>query len=92
MVSQTERVSHPFLRISILDYQNEYDVLRKELEGAKLMSLTLLIRNISELADISNYSYSVWVNERIIAHGTIEGHKRSDGWKPLVKRVVNEAK
>jgi len=56
------------------------------------MSLTLLIRNISELADISNYSYSVWVNERIIAHGTIEGHKRSDGWKPLVKRVVNEAK
>jgi len=46
--------------------------------------------NISELAEISNYKYIVKVNNKIIADGLIEGHKRSEGWQALIKQLGEE--
>jgi hypothetical protein len=50
--------------------------------------LTLYIRNIKTVKDISDYEYLVMVNAELIAEGKIEGHNRADGWKPLVKRIA----
>jgi hypothetical protein len=50
--------------------------------------LTLYIRNVRTKNDIADYDYLVMVNARKIAEGKIEGHKRADGWKPLVKRIA----
>lgn len=59
--------------------------------------LVLEIRNISQMANISDYEYEVWVTtirgtKKIIAKGTIEKHIRSDGWKQLVRRILDESK
>jgi hypothetical protein len=50
--------------------------------------LTIYIRNIKTVKDISDYEYLVMVNAEKIAEGKIKGHKRADGWKPLVKRIA----
>jgi hypothetical protein len=50
--------------------------------------LTLYIRNVRTKNDIADYKYLVMVNAEKIAEGKIKGHKRSDGWKPLVKRIA----
>jgi len=50
--------------------------------------LTLYIRNVKTKNNIADYEYIVMVNAEKIAKGTIKKHKRSDGWKPLVKRIA----
>ena len=61
------------------------------------MALILIIENRSNLAAVSDYTYSVRVGDgtargsREIANGTIEKHIRADGWKPLVQRVLDES-
>ena len=37
----------------------------------------------------ANYNYSVFVNNRTIAHGRIEGHNRCDEWEELVARLLS---
>lgn len=62
------------------------------------MSLIVIARNISELASTSDYDYKVLVGDgtsegsHIITSGQIKGHKRSDGWKALISRIVEESK
>lgn len=60
------------------------------------MSLIVVLTNKSQLADISNYNYEVLVGDgstersQSIAHGRITGHRRADGWKALVQRLLDE--
>ena len=52
--------------------------------------LRIQILNTSNLAPVSDYQYSVDVNGEVIALGTIEGHRRDDGWAVLVKRIAEQ--
>ncbi len=62
------------------------------------MSLIIVATNISKLAPISDYNYEVLVGDgtikgsSIITNGKIIGHKRDDGWKALVERILGESK
>ena len=51
--------------------------------------LILEISNISQLAPISDYEVKVWVNNRLIAQGVVEGHERAAGWRKLLSRIAN---
>jgi hypothetical protein len=61
------------------------------------MSLIVVVTNITQLADISDYNYQVLVGDgtpersKTIAMGQIKGHERAKGWKTLVQRIVDEA-
>jgi len=52
--------------------------------------LTLYIRNLKTLKGIADYEYIVMVNAEKIAEGNVKGHRRKDGWVPLVKRIVEQ--
>lgn len=58
------------------------------------MSLIVVLRNVSDLADVSDYDYKVLVGDgtpersKVLALGSIHGHRRSDGWQPLVHRLL----
>ena len=60
------------------------------------MSLIIVIRNISSLAPISDYTYEVLVGDgtpertTMLAQGQIHQHVRNDGWKVLVRRLLDE--
>ncbi len=60
------------------------------------MSLIVILRNTTDLAEVSNYDYEVLVGDgtrersHTITKGVIVGHKRSDGWAPLVQRVLDK--
>lgn len=60
------------------------------------MALIVVLQNISELAAISDYRYEVLVGDgsprsKVIARGTVCGHKRADGWKALVQQLLDTA-
>jgi hypothetical protein len=46
------------------------------------------IWNVSELAPVSDYRYECRLEGGPPVLGDIVGHRRSDGWAPLVRRVV----
>ena len=49
----------------------------------------LEIWNRSELAEVSDYGYELRQSGglgRVV--GSVDGHRRSDGWEPLVLRVL----
>lgn len=54
------------------------------------MSLTITLRNISNLADVSDYHYEVYVNTKCIEHGYVRGHHRADGWESLMALLATE--
>lgn len=59
------------------------------------MALIIVLQNISELADISDYRYQVLIGDgtsdrsHSIAGGTLQGHRRADGWLELVKLLLD---
>lgn len=61
------------------------------------MSLIVIVTNISSLAPVSDYNYEVLVGDgtrersRVIARGQVKGHKRNDGWKKLIERVLDDS-
>ncbi len=55
------------------------------------MALIVYLRNVSGLADISDYEAEVYVNHRKIYAGKVKGHKRADGWQALVKKLAEGA-
>lgn len=61
------------------------------------MSLIVIVSNISNLAPVSDYNYEVLVGDGtrertlVIARGQVKGHKRNDGWKKLIERVLEES-
>lgn len=58
------------------------------------MALILVIQNISNLADVSDYNYEVLVGDgtparsKTLATGRVGGHLRADGWQALARRVL----
>ena len=50
--------------------------------------LIVTLRNISELRDVSDYTWSVHVNQKEIASGVLRGHTRADGWVALLAELV----
>jgi hypothetical protein len=59
------------------------------------MSLVVIVRNVSELAPVSDYEYVVRVGDGTaqgsaeIAAGRVTAHTRADGWKALIQRVLD---
>ena len=57
------------------------------------MALVIAMRNVSELAPVSNYEIDVYINEhRIAGPFRLEGHRREDGWQALVKQWAETLK
>ena len=62
------------------------------------MSLIIVLQNISKLAPTSDYKYEVMVGDgtslgsRTLECGTIEGHMRSDGWRALLQKLIEQDK
>lgn len=64
------------------------------------MSLIIVIQNVTELAEVSDYKYQVLVTtrntvtgeigERPIAAGDVKQHPRIDGWEALVRRLLEQ--
>lgn len=60
------------------------------------MALIVVLQNMSHLADLSDYNYQVLIGDgtpdgsHTIAHGQLLKHRRADGWKPLVQRVIDD--
>lgn len=59
--------------------------------------LRIDIRNLSHLNRKSNYEYKAMVTMKdggikIIAEGTVEGHIRENGWRALVRQILDESK
>ena len=53
------------------------------------MSLILIFHNDGTGTDDSaNYNVSIKVNSKEISSRRIEGHRRSDGWEELVRKIV----
>jgi len=61
------------------------------------MSLIVVARNTSNLADVSDYAVQVLVGDgtpersKTIHAGTVKGHERALGWKALIQRILDEA-
>lgn len=56
------------------------------------MALILIFKNISNLDPVSDYNYEVLVGDGTPEHSNhiAAGTRRSDGWKALVRRIVQE--
>ena len=56
--------------------------------------LAITFRNLSNLAEISDYEYRVLVTGgddqlRIVETGVVRGHARAEGWEQLVRRLLD---
>jgi hypothetical protein len=56
------------------------------------MLIIKILNDRSGTDESANYNYGVYVNERRIANGRVEGHNRNDGWDVLVRRICNPDK
>lgn len=55
---------------------------------------TLLVANVSALADVSDYVYTFSDDKRDLAlwpEGTVEGHPRAEGAWALLRRILLQA-
>src|SRR5690242_17162870 len=62
--------------------------LYRDAQGGTLMALVVIAQNISELAPVSDYDVSVWINERVIWRGKVTGHVRDEGWAELMRKIA----
>jgi len=57
------------------------------------MALVVAFRNVSNLAEISDYEVIAYINnQQISVPFIVKGHRRSDKWFPLVERFVAQYK
>lgn len=59
--------------------------------------LVVTFLNISDMAPISDYKYSVWVTttegtKKTLAAGIIRHHVRDEGWEKLVQKLLDNYK
>lgn len=52
------------------------------------MLLVKIVNDGTGTDKIGNYDWEVYINERMIASGRVEGHPRGDGWYGLLSRLV----
>lgn len=50
--------------------------------------LVVYIHNVSEGTPVSSYEWVVLVNRQAIARGVVKRHRRSKGWRELLRRVA----
>jgi hypothetical protein len=50
--------------------------------------LLISIRNIYTKNNISNYTYEVYINDKMIDYGVFYGHIRDNGWAKLVHDIA----
>lgn len=54
--------------------------------------LAITFRNISHLAEVSDYEYTVLIGggdrARTLETGFVRGHHREDGWEVLIKKFI----
>lgn len=61
------------------------------------MSLIVVATNKSALAPVSDYNYEVLIGDGTragsytITCGEIKSHTRSDGWKKLIQRILDQS-
>lgn len=53
------------------------------------MALIVGIQQINKVDGVADYRVSVHINTTLIAVGTVGGHKRSDGWRALLKKIAD---
>jgi hypothetical protein len=53
--------------------------------------LIITLQNISQVDEIADYQWSVYVNKSLIAEGQVKGHDRTAGWQKLVSQMLEEA-
>lgn len=58
---------------------------------ASLVSMALIItaRNLSGLADTSDYEVGAWINDHPIWKGRVTGHHRAEGWAVLARMIAD---
>ena len=57
------------------------------------MALIIAMQNRSNLAEVSDYTVDVYVNERQIAGPFhVKGHRRDNGWEALVQQWAKTLK
>lgn len=62
------------------------------------MALIVVLRNVTQLAPVSDYDYEVLLGDgtpggsKVLASGTVTGHKRTRGWQALVQRLLDAQK
>jgi len=64
--------------------------MHPETGGGHQMSLIIVLRNISKLAPISDYEYTVLINETVIEKGIFKRHTRADGWPALAEKLLEQ--
>ena len=67
----------------------------KPIEKVTSMALIIVLKNVSNLAPVSDYKYQVLIGDggpmsNIIETGKVIGHDRSKGWEELVKAFMEE--
>jgi hypothetical protein len=60
------------------------------------MALIVIATNVSQLAAVSDYRYEVLIGDgtversTVITRGVIKKHRRDDGWRALVQRILDK--
>ena len=60
------------------------------------MALIIVLHNISNLAQVSDYRYQVLVGDgtaersKVLAAGTVLRHERADGYKALLRALLDD--
>lgn len=58
------------------------------------MSLIVVLHNISNLADVSDYDYQVFIGDgsvygsKLLESGKVRGHARAAGWPVLLRQLL----
>jgi hypothetical protein len=57
-------------------------------DGGLRQIAELQIVNVSDLDDVSDYEWYMYGEGRLVDSGEVNGHRRDDGWAPLVQRIL----
>jgi hypothetical protein len=57
-------------------------------DGGLRQIAELQIVNVSDLDDVSDYEWYLYAEGRLVDSGEVKGHRRDDGWAPLVQRIL----
>jgi hypothetical protein len=53
------------------------------------VSLIVAVHNLSNLAPVSDYRVEVYISRTKIAEGIVRGHTRDDGWRELLRKIID---
>ena len=53
------------------------------------MLLVLVHNDGTGSEEKANYDYEVRINNEVIERGRVQGHNRKDGWRALIREIVD---